>query len=455
MSFKLNPFSGSLDLVTESSIGSPIIGGTAGSVLFVDSSGNLAQDNSNFNWDDSNNHLNLSSQTAHGQLNILGVGGGYLRIAQGPTLAHGSIDLGVLNPKAGLFRTNSGNSFLYYSTATGDTVLNNVFGSGSKVKLQYADVSALEIDSNKTVTVNGFTASSAGLIVKGAASQTANLTEWKDSSGTVLASVGPSGKTTIGVPGGKNPYLDILVGVGTGLNNEAASMRLRQNTVDGNGFVLNLGVNNTPVGGSNQGYGYIQASYWGGAYTNPLKLQPQGGQIMCGNVSQAHDWALSAKTAIAVASPTNPVSGGAGTIMGKIAFNASGYVGEMSWIGGIFDKSGFYQGAGLVFNTVTGADVAGYDGTEKMRISSDGTVTINGFSSSSIGLVVKGAASQSANLTEWQNSGGTALSYIRPDGSLKPASLSDAAAANDSIYYSTTASKLVYKDSGGTVNSLY
>jgi hypothetical protein len=70
-------------------------------------------------------------------------------------------------------------------------------------------------------------------------------------------------------------------------------------------------------------------------------------------------------------------------------------------------------------------------------------------------LVVRGQSGQTENLTEWQNSAATALSYVRADGSLKPVSLADSAATNDSIYYSTTASKLVYKDSGGTVNALY
>jgi hypothetical protein len=44
---------------------------------------------------------------------------------------------------------------------------------------------------------------------------------------------------------------------------------------------------------------------------------------------------------------------------------------------------------------------------------------------------------------------------VRSDGTIKPISLADASAPNDSIYYSTTQSKLVYKDSGGTVNNLY
>lgn len=48
-----------------------------------------------------------------------------------------------------------------------------------------------------------------------------------------------------------------------------------------------------------------------------------------------------------------------------------------------------------------------------------------------------------------------AASQIRANGTIEPASLADADAENNSIYYSTTASRLVYKDSGGTVNNLY
>lgn len=41
------------------SIGAAITGGTPGSVLFIDGSGNLGQDNANFFWDDTNNRLGL------------------------------------------------------------------------------------------------------------------------------------------------------------------------------------------------------------------------------------------------------------------------------------------------------------------------------------------------------------------------------------------------------------
>ncbi len=51
--------------------------------------------------------------------------------------------------------------------------------------------------------------------------------------------------------------------------------------------------------------------------------------------------------------------------------------------------------------------------------------------------------------------GGSTNWGVRPDGSVMPASLADSAAVNSSVYYSTTASKLVYKDGAGVVNNLY
>ena len=56
---------------------------------------------------------------------------------------------------------------------------------------------------------------------------------------------------------------------------------------------------------------------------------------------------------------------------------------------------------------------------------------------------------------QWFDSIFRLTSILRNDGTIEPVTLADADAANNSIYYSSTASKLVYKDSGGTVNALY
>jgi len=67
--------------------------------------------------------------------------------------------------------------------------------------------------------------------------------------------------------------------------------------------------------------------------------------------------------------------------------------------------------------------------------------------------VVDGSKRLTTIWAQWFNS--MLLGIIRADGSVRPVTLADADAENNSIYYSSTASKLVYKDSGGVVNNLY
>lgn len=95
-------------------------------------------------------------------------------------------------------------------------------------------------------------------------------------------------------------------------------------------------------------------------------------------------------------------------------------------------------------------------GSEIFRIQNDTTEVIHTIQTSTHkGHCIKGASSQSANLMEWQDSSAATLSGVSSNGGFIPASMADSAAANNTIYYSTTASKLVYKTSGGTVNNLY
>jgi hypothetical protein len=67
MAFVINPMTGLLDIVT--GVGDTVTGGTEGSVLFIGPSSTLAQDNTNFFWDDTNNELRLgNASTQNGKL---------------------------------------------------------------------------------------------------------------------------------------------------------------------------------------------------------------------------------------------------------------------------------------------------------------------------------------------------------------------------------------------------
>lgn len=68
MPFKFNPFIGTFDIDTDLpsagfNIGSPVGGGTPGSILFVDPSGNVGQDNANLFFNDTTDFFGVGSNT--------------------------------------------------------------------------------------------------------------------------------------------------------------------------------------------------------------------------------------------------------------------------------------------------------------------------------------------------------------------------------------------------------
>ncbi|MFH1393118.1 MAG: helix-turn-helix domain-containing protein, partial [Patescibacteria group bacterium] len=70
---KLNVYNGTVwKNVGNPEIGSDVTGGTSGSVLYVDSSGFLAQDNANFFWDESLHNLGIGTTTPTAKLSVQG-----------------------------------------------------------------------------------------------------------------------------------------------------------------------------------------------------------------------------------------------------------------------------------------------------------------------------------------------------------------------------------------------
>ncbi|HEY9701805.1 MAG TPA: hypothetical protein V6C58_05135, partial [Allocoleopsis sp.] len=74
-------------------------------------------------------------------------------------------------------------------------------------------------------------------------------------------------------------------------------------------------------------------------------------------------------------------------------------------------------------------------------------------SSSQIALSVKGSLGQSSDMQQWVNNSGSVIGAIKADGSYQPASLTDASSTNNSAYFSSTTSRLTYKNSSGVLSS--
>lgn len=75
-------------------------------------------------------------------------------------------------------------------------------------------------------------------------------------------------------------------------------------------------------------------------------------------------------------------------------------------------------------------------------------------SSSGTGIAINYASSYAGDFVNFQTAG-TSKFKIGANGAISVATIADASAPNSSLYFSSTASKLVWKDAGGTVNNLY
>jgi hypothetical protein len=188
-----------------------------------------------------------------------------------------------------------------------------------------------------------------------------------------------NGSVGIGTTAPGTP-LDIVGGVGDGTADEPYGIRIRSTSAVGNTQTLQLGAHYTSGGA---GYSYLQSTYWGGS-NNELKLNPQGGNVTIGGATSLGQFTVNSNISIA------PSSNTVGIPQATLKFGpAPGYGSSPTSISNIFDKTYWYQGAGLIFNTLSGADISGSSGVERMRITSDGSVGI-GTTTPSEKLAVQG-----------------------------------------------------------------
>jgi hypothetical protein len=205
-------------------------------------------------------------------------------------------------------------------------------------------------------------------IFKGASGQTANLTEWQNSSGTVLAKVTSSGSfNAVGLTLSSTVSGDMFV-----VDPTYGGITSRGGAV---GFVGSASLN---IGTSYNAQSAIVASGFSGQSVPTVIIKAVSSQT--GNLTEWQD--------------------SAGTLLGRIT--ASGV-------------TSFYGGSNIFTGDVR-AGTASYHG---------GALSISARIATEIGTVVRGAASQTANLQEWQNSSGTVLAKINNLGGFKTSAASN------------------------------
>ncbi len=460
-------------------IGNSVVSATAGSVLFAGAAGVLQQDNANFFWDDTNNRLGIgtAAPTARLQINAAQTGddavvlrdttgnanarfyftapigsAADLNISAGRVIFPGIVRFGSagLEFASGINWTLGGSSFQLggassYSLrnlVTNTQIFSGGYNASTVLRPHSSSYYVLLSPSGGNVGINQSSpaaqlhVSSPAIgtvaeIIQGFSGQTANLTEWRNSTGTPMAYVGADGFLTIGVgttAGSATPTLRFRGGSGTGDavggiefygegNSRLASIRHQGGNWGSETIIFNFNQTN-----AYNDYRDVFSFSKTGLFQAGLSNGTVNGQMVFYNTS-------------AGAEVANITVGNMST-----GANSNSSIRFDSYNTGVFRVK-------IVAEAPTGTNVSGnlnfYTNngttlTSRLFLKSTGEVGIGNTSPTS--LLSVGAAS------EFQ---------VRSNGSVKPASMTDAAAANDSIYYSTTQSKLCYKDSGGTVNILY
>jgi hypothetical protein len=402
---------------------------------------------------------------------------GIPQLADGkPLITFGQFaQFGETNNSGGIWR----NTTTQYVLFSGNTLTTDITGPRG--------VKILSVDAAYTpLTVQGF------------ASQTADLQQWQDSTGSVMAAVKSDGSLYIHNRGGANTTLRLAHDA----NNSAVFSGWLSNTTQTIGIGFNVtgqyGGGSTGTNGRNMFvYDYVSATYrlgigptgvlyyGSGDSTYSVALSPsaagstpitaKGAEYQYADLQQ---WQDSTGTTLA------SVTAAGGLITPTVIIDSPNLAKALYFKVPIdtelYDTTGITWGreeASEGSSEILTAPRAtlGYTtnpyGGGMLSIDCPSGVSING---TNVAAYVTRDADDGASVSTLQISGTLTLSHqygettnhlqcynsgptlsIDSLGGLKPATLADSAANNGTMYFSSTQSKLVYKDAGGTVRLLY
>lgn len=286
-------------------------------------------------------------------------------------------------------------------------------GSGSSTAIRFRYFDGINITGTYWDTVETNSATFIGrsttattMVVRGAASQTADLQQWQTSTGSINGKVDNNGTFWIGTSNLINYGYSTFAGnnagnvpiIIIGAPSQTADLQQWKNSA---GTVLSKIASN----------GRMVISSDTEVSSGMLTIsQAATSAIVLSTTSTANDYGLA----------LNATGSGNNTSIGISfsAFASNGYNGVATPGGAIwFTRSGPYSLGYFSFLTRSGGG-ANDPLKERMRIGDTGTVSISGFTASSQGLIIKAAASQTADLQQWQNSSGTVLTSVFPSGNI-------------------------------------
>lgn len=321
-----------------------------------------------------------------------------------------------------------------------------------------------------------------GLIVKGAASQSENLFEVQNSSGTALFSMDKDGNmTTPPWVKGSGPYIAFEE---TAAGYRGFGFSTYQNTV----FISRTAVNSRTFQNKNGQWGFSHnlETYVTGinnispsaqlhvsvADANYKGLIVQGAASQVGNLFEAQN---SASTAVCSIDKDGAIAANRVALTGTYAMSNvsstpglyTGNDGGYAWIRLTGSNTGMIEFAaantanwrGRIFANTVGEVVIGT--SNSANTSRNYPVAFGGYSSAAIttsiqaagakGIVVVGAASQTANLFEAQNSAGTALASISSAGTVHAARYTETVANAFNTSLAPSSGTLTVDSSAGNV----
>ena len=268
--------------------------------------------------------------------------------------------------------------YMQHSEEFANSTITELFSTGTDATTSAVMPNFLSSKAGTSVIFNplAITASSAAnlpLTVKGAASQTANLQEWQNSAGTVLSSVSAAGLIRV-----NNTNTDAMI-TATG-NSTYDAFRFRS---PGGLFLWGGGSNNNIYYASTGTFALTGGNWASGRLAVDTGSTGTVGIIVRGQAFQTanlQEWQDST-----------------GAVKARVL--PDGAITSSATIGATFFSNGDATTPYIDFNTAN-------------------KLIVQTRNSAYVGLTVKGAASQTANLQEWQQSDGTITSYVGNDGNI-------------------------------------